>query len=44
MQDIHPHMRDLYSKIISTVKRSAAFIGVVGIAAMKEKYGRQRLL
>lgn len=35
---------DIYSEVLLTVKRSAAYMGVVGIAAMKEKYDGQRFL
>lgn len=41
---VRPHRLLLYSKTFGTVMRSAAYIGDVGIAAMKEKYGGQRLL
>lgn len=43
MQDVCSHRWDLYSKIPLIVKRSGAYIGVVGILGVKEKYGLQCL-
>lgn len=36
---VRPHRWDLYSKLLLIFKRSSAYVGVVGIAAMKEKHG-----
>lgn len=40
-QDLHPHGWDLFTDILLTDMRAAAFKGDVGITVVKEKYGGQ---